>query len=665
MANLSDGDLLSYFTRIDPINKEELRQFPENFLAQVDDIVYRGVTSGTTSEAFIYFRDSQWNQQRKIGLKNFLNWWNIDDNLPIMNINSRLFPLRENDYSLIGIIDNFFWQSLKISTEKPVILRGFPSRLCEVAIFANKNIKISSIKAIICTGEHLFPHQKKLLEDTFSAPIINEYGSQECGVYGFSCPLCSNIHIDEKRCFVEVKNKVLIVTDLYSDIMPLIRYKNGDLAEIESDNFCPNGSINLKFLGRIEEEIISIKNYPIIPEISYYRTFFSTNKNQKIIGYLTTKVNEKDNMESIIKIKLTDILDQKDVIKYQKFSYPEDFYQANIINSESLLSETIKLNYHENYLEQLSEILKSRRWIFYSLPRNLYQLVNNNYIAKNIDSSKQLRQDKLFLFLNVLMNNHKADFEEQTIKIFSEYQNKQKLYLIYLDLLIIALFLEQKELWIHLKNIKIKEQIILDSLSYRLLLTSISQAISSARTKKESLLITKLTPLLPLFISDLDFCQINNLNCLPSILVHWSILLGCLTDDTIINSAFFRRPLVLEKREIKIKNKNNINNKSNHLSELSLEELKELGIEMVLFNLKINPSIFLDRIQLKLSKNKSQEISKKLGFIPFMRYLAKSFLVRGDRKKAYYCLLMSQDISLMQDDFESISKVYNFKQKIM
>lgn len=662
LMNINDQDLLSIFRKIKPIDKEELRQFPEFFLTQVDDIVYRGVTSGTTSEALIYFRHSQWNKQRILGLKKFLHWWNIDDNLPIININSRLFPLRENDYSIIGIIDNFFWESLKISTEKSIVIRGFPSRLCEVAMFAHKNIKISSVKAIISTGELLFPNQKQLLEDTFSAPIINEYGSQECGIYGFTCPICNNIHIDEKRCFVEVENQDLIVTDLYSETMPLIRYKNGDLAQIEKNNSCVNGEINIKILGRKKETIIPTKNYPIIPEINYYRTFLTPNKHKKIIGY----VSKTNNIEAHnIKEKLEHILDKKDIIEYKQFLSPLDFYHANIINSESISSQGIKWNNSQDSLEKILDIINSRRWIFYNLPHSLHQFIDNFDTENNSNIIKSLKQDKNFLLSNILMKNNDDNFEINAVKLFLKYHNQHQLSLIYLDLLIIALFLEQKILWVYLKDIIIEEKIIFDSLSYRLLLTTISQSINNARCKKQPPLITKLTPLLPLFISDLDFCQIHGINYLPNILFHWYLLLNDINDDNIQDNTFLNRPLLLEKREIKIKNRQNIKNNLSDLSILNLEELKELGIDMVLFNLEINPSDFLDTIQQKLNNNQPQNISKKLGFIPFMRHLAKGFLIKGNRKKAYDCLLMSQDISLMQDDFESMSKVYNFKQKIM
>lgn len=645
LTDASDSDLLSLFTQISPVTKKELRDSPEKFLAEVNQIAYRGVTSGTTAEALIYFRDCQWNHQRKTALSKFLSWWNIDDNLPIVNLNSRLFPLRENDYSLIGILDDFFWQSLKIVTQNSVVIRGFPSRLCEVAMLMGSEINRSSIKAVICTGEPLFPHQKKLLTDTFATSVINEYGSQECGIHGFSCPICDNIHVEAERCLLEVNNHELIVTDLYSDAMPLIRYYNGDLVELEENNSCPHGRINLRILGRKEDNLTSIANYPIVPDIIYYRSLPNI-KQIPLIGYLPA--NSYPNLQQTLANSLSN-----NSWQFYQFTSPLEFYQATIVNSETNLSQNKPLNYS-------AEILTSRRWIFYYLPsslQNLFQPINHQ-------EQSLIQQDKMFILANVLAQKNSHEFEAELIKIFVKYQNQDQLNLIYLDLLIIALFLQKEKLWFKLKNVEAIEKISLDQLTYRLLLTTVSEAIKQARKHKEPPLITKLTPLLPLFISDLDYCQSNGINYLGGILLHWAMLLNCLSDPQENLPSFFLTPLPLQARKTTIYHQKYIDKYEQNLSQLSLEELKEVGIKMVLFDLELDPDFFLEVMELKLKENKAKEISKKLGFIPFMRHLAQILMMKGNRKKAYQCLLMSQDISLMQDDFASLSKIYNFKQKI-
>ena len=658
LNNADDEQLWATFQKIPLVNKQELRNNTHQFLAQVDDIVYRGVTSGTTAEALIYFRDSIWNQKRREGIKKFLSWWKIDDKLPILNLNSRLFPLRENDSSLIGIVDNFFIKCLEISTEKPVVFRGFPSRLCEVALLASHQINLSNIKGIICTGEPLFPHQKQLLENTFLAPVINEYGSQECGIYGFSCPLCGEIHIDEERCLIEVQKQVLIVTDLYSNVMPLIRYCNSDLVDINHNSNCPNSKTTFKILGRIEHNLSSYQDYPIIPEVTYYRSIPSINNN-KLIGYLSPK--SKWLIEPKLKTELTHIIGEDTEIEFYKFSNAFNFYQQTIPNLANITEDIKKLD----TTNQLSKILTSRRWIFYHLPHCLIPLINQLTLEENLDLETQLKQERLFLLLQIISEKPCDNFPEILTQLFLKYQNTQKLNLIYLDLLIIALFYSQKELFLNLQTITINFKITLDTLSYRLLLTLISQNIQKARLQNKKPLITKLTPLLPLFISDLDLCKIYGKESLLGILAHWTIILNCLPCEEKELSHIFQRPSQLNIREINLKEIQNIHlNKNLDLSLLNLQELKELCIKITLYNLDIKPTLLLEEIKSKLGENKQQELSKKLAFIPFMRYFSQLFIEEGNRKKARECLLMSQNISLMQDDFEYSSRFYNFKQKI-
>jgi phenylacetate-CoA ligase len=270
LKNFSNKQLFSAFLRLRPLKKDELRNSTAQFLHLVDKIAYRGVTSGTTDRALIYFRDTLWNEKRRTAIDRFLSWWGIDNKISIVNINSRLFPLREVDYSLTGMVDGELLQwILYISSQNAVAIRGFPSRLCELTLLLPRTL--SSIVAVICTGELLFPHQRRLLQDTFLAPVIEEYGSQECGIYGFSCPSCNAIHIDAERCFVETKDRLLVVTDLYSDCMPLLRYCNGDRAELVQGDKCKYGNVSLKLLGREENESIRIESYLPCAGVSYYR----------------------------------------------------------------------------------------------------------------------------------------------------------------------------------------------------------------------------------------------------------------------------------------------------------------------------------------------------------------------------------------------------------
>jgi phenylacetate-CoA ligase len=254
------------FARLSPLSKEAVRSHPGHFLAQAHDVVYRGKTSGTQSDAFTYFAGAQWNQRRVEARQRSLAGWGIED-APILNVASRLGPVRLQDSSLVGKIDAAFVEMLRQIVEdswrahgQPLVLRGYPSRLCEVAITLRRSqltLHPDAVVAVIATGECLFTYQRSLLSKTFHAPVINEYGCQESGISGMSCPEAGRLHLDSDRCLYEMHQDTLLTTDLYNTTMPMVRYESGDRLRLHSEP-CPCGrpGPTAQVLGRQEEAIL-------------------------------------------------------------------------------------------------------------------------------------------------------------------------------------------------------------------------------------------------------------------------------------------------------------------------------------------------------------------------------------------------------------------------
>lgn len=242
------------FERLSLLRKAQLRASPGAFLVSASDVVYRGKTSGTTSEAFTYFAGGAWNQKRVAARARSQRWWGVDD-APVVNVASRLGPIGLGDSSLIGPVDYGFLVSLlKVVGEGPVVLRGYPSRLCEVAIALHRNqlqLPANAVVAVVATGECLFSVQRSRLKQTFKAPVVNEYGCQESGISGMSCPEAGRIHLDEDRCLYEMIDGELVTTDLWNTTMPMVRYVSGDAIAPYADS-CPCGRAGLtaKILGR-------------------------------------------------------------------------------------------------------------------------------------------------------------------------------------------------------------------------------------------------------------------------------------------------------------------------------------------------------------------------------------------------------------------------------
>ncbi|MBD1804704.1 hypothetical protein H6F98_04350 [Microcoleus sp. FACHB-SPT15] len=257
------------FLNLRPIDKETVRESPGLFLADVDDIVYRGATSGSRGQSFIYFAGTKWNELRISSRHRALEWWGIDDNTPIINVASRMQPVRAIDVAIAGEPNEDFIHTLNsLITERPVVIRGYPSRLCEVATRFNSK-STPSVIAVICTGECLFEYQQALLEKVFQAPVINEYGCQETGIFGLTCPEAGHLHLDGERCLYEVIDGQLVTTDLFNLVMPVVRYKCGDLVELNTEPCsCGRPGFTAKVLGRIEDNVRTIEGLKRPGEIS-------------------------------------------------------------------------------------------------------------------------------------------------------------------------------------------------------------------------------------------------------------------------------------------------------------------------------------------------------------------------------------------------------------
>lgn len=262
-------DWYNHFHQLTPLSKTVIRQQPGQFLASVNDIVYRGATSGSRNRSYVFFAGRAWNQQRLESRRQFLNWWGIGDETPIITLASRLMPGRPADVAIVGALDQTFLDRFGVCVQalqqdrgisQPLVLRGYPSRLCELASGLNRNLP--PIHAVITTGEILFPQQQALLEQVFQAPVINEYGCQEAAVLGMTCPEAGLLHLDERRCLYEVIDGALITTDLWNETMPLVRYQCGDWVRLDTTP-CPCGRAGLtaEVLGRMEDRILTGQGY--------------------------------------------------------------------------------------------------------------------------------------------------------------------------------------------------------------------------------------------------------------------------------------------------------------------------------------------------------------------------------------------------------------------
>lgn len=134
--------------------------------------------------------------------------------------------------------------------ERPQKLYGYASALYLLARYLNRigwAPRGEWPRVVFTTAEPLYGFQRALIQAVFACPVSVEYGSRDAGLIATECP-AGGLHISAEGMLVEVLRGPgtndgegeLVVTNLDSYAMPMIRYRTGDVGALEEVP-CPCG----------------------------------------------------------------------------------------------------------------------------------------------------------------------------------------------------------------------------------------------------------------------------------------------------------------------------------------------------------------------------------------------------------------------------------------
>lgn len=161
---------------------------------------------------------------------------------------------------------------------KPDYFYGYTTAIYGFCLYMKKlgiDLKSLNLKAVICTAEKMYPHHLELFNEMFNCSIIDEYGSSETGIISFQCRK-GNMHLMNDHMCVEFLNEQnmqvspgesgrIVVTDLATHAMPLIRYDIGDIGRPSAEK-CSCG-VNLPLMEIVEgrkEDFIRTKEDKLV-----------------------------------------------------------------------------------------------------------------------------------------------------------------------------------------------------------------------------------------------------------------------------------------------------------------------------------------------------------------------------------------------------------------
>ncbi len=143
----------------------------------------------------------------------------------------------------------------------------YPSAMTLLAQANLDSARPVRLKQVISGAEMLTPGWRSLLEESFSCPVFNKYGSWEFGPIAWECPEGHGMHVNTGSFHMEILdggNRPLrqgtgrvVMTSLCNSAMPLIRYEMGDLASWGGRCPCGRGLPVLKSLeGRADDMVV-------------------------------------------------------------------------------------------------------------------------------------------------------------------------------------------------------------------------------------------------------------------------------------------------------------------------------------------------------------------------------------------------------------------------
>lgn len=131
---------------------------------------------------------------------------------------------------------------------KPDVLLTFPSVLLSLSRYDLSGI---NPRLIFTQGEMVTSHIREVVKKKFNLDLFETYGSVEFGNMAFECNEHFALHIITDNVYIELLDEngesvssgergEIVVTGLHKYLMPLIRYRIGDLG-ILTDERCPCG----------------------------------------------------------------------------------------------------------------------------------------------------------------------------------------------------------------------------------------------------------------------------------------------------------------------------------------------------------------------------------------------------------------------------------------
>jgi phenylacetate-CoA ligase len=169
-------------------------------------------------------------------------------------------------------------ESLK--TEDPAYLLTHPSVLKELLYLSREQgYQPASLKEVCTLGEILYPELRERCQQQWNVKVSDSYSCHEFGTLALQCPEFPHYHVQSECALIEVLRPdntpcepgevgKTVISSLNNFATPMLRYENGDMAELGEPCACGRGLPVLKrIIGRVRNTAILPNGDRLMPNL--------------------------------------------------------------------------------------------------------------------------------------------------------------------------------------------------------------------------------------------------------------------------------------------------------------------------------------------------------------------------------------------------------------
>ncbi len=331
-----DYDETSDYTDLPVIEKDLIRERFNDFISIKYDRQNLGTlsTSGSYGIPFIFYVTREKIKRQHAEILYFNEWAGY-------NLGARMIQLRVFERSWLYFfsqncrkidpkrIDKSWYEKSRkiIKNRRNHFLVGYPGALIQLARYCEEKgdgPQDFTFKGIVCSAEPMTTDMRNTFNRVFGCPIYDRYAAVELGVIAHDCPKCGLRHVNFPSYYVELlkldKNEPVepgeigrvVVTDLFSHAMPLIRYNTGDLASWVTKGRCNDLYPTLSRIdGRCREIIYAVDKTLVYPS-SINNAIADHGNEKELLQYQFVQTGDK---EYVLKLVVTSAFDHQEILE--------------------------------------------------------------------------------------------------------------------------------------------------------------------------------------------------------------------------------------------------------------------------------------------------------------------------------------------------------------